>query len=96
MIRFGDTVLFEQPGHLMLLDLRGQVLLEIAGPEYDEALRTGFLDAGDLHGSLYALWRMREHPGERAPELEEPSEVVARLLESLSPHPPEDGSRHTA
>lgn len=49
----------EDRSGLRLLDLEGNLILELLGSEIEEAIRAGFLDRNDLHFSMYAYARLR-------------------------------------
>lgn len=59
-MKFRETQLVQDSGSLRLLDLEGNILLELQGDEIDEAVRAGFLDTRDYHFSMYAYARLRK------------------------------------
>lgn len=59
-MKFRETQLVQDSGSLRLLDLEGNVLLELRGDEIEEAVRAGFLDTRDYHFSMYAYARLRK------------------------------------
>jgi hypothetical protein len=76
-LRFRHTQLVQGGGSLRLLDLEGNLILELRGREIGEAKRAGFLDARDNHFSMYAYARLK---GEFEPFRD--AEVKVRRLET--------------
>jgi hypothetical protein len=58
-VRFSETRLEREDNRLRLVDGGGAVLLELRGPEIDDAIRAGFVDPDNLHYSMFEYSRMR-------------------------------------
>ena len=97
MIRFSQTVLEKGRGRLRLLDATGQPLLELAGVQIDDAIRSGYLDPENPHYSLFEYWRIRfETRAHTLVSEADASDAVQDLLESLDVRPFDDDGRSVA
>jgi hypothetical protein len=75
MIRFSETVLEADGGHLRLADAWGRVLLDLRASEVEEAIRRGDLNPQRLHFSMFEYYRIRSEASslefEEEPEFED-------------------------